>query len=378
MLELSVFAACTILGYLIMRRVDLLDYARFLAAVFVVLFHYTFNGIQNGKISSIAHIPGLIEITKYGYLGVEFFFMISGYVIFFSVNQKSAGQFLVSRAVRLFPAFWAALAFTSCVASFWGGAQMSISLSQVLANITMFPDFVGYGFVDGAYWTLQYEWKFYFLVMALLVLGARRQLPVVFVLWPVYIACAQLAGLDRLPYTDGYYSYFAAGALFALRQQQRDTSSLFALLLCAYLCLTFSSGVSVALSAKKGVEFAGEIVGLIVGLFFLFFASLSLRSFANIKLPGAKLAGALTYPVYLVHAHFGYMVISRFANEDNKISIYFITFAAVLTVAYGIHVGVEKRLSVFWKRVFSQTVGRLADHMESGVRVSIMRWRSTF
>ena len=51
-----------------MKRLELLDYTRFIAVIMVVLFHYTFNGIVNGKIGSISHSPWLIEITKYGYL----------------------------------------------------------------------------------------------------------------------------------------------------------------------------------------------------------------------------------------------------------------------------------------------------------------------
>jgi peptidoglycan/LPS O-acetylase OafA/YrhL len=50
-----------------MRRLELLDYARFFAAIIVVLFHYTFNGIANGKIDSLEHIDSLIEFTKYGH-----------------------------------------------------------------------------------------------------------------------------------------------------------------------------------------------------------------------------------------------------------------------------------------------------------------------
>ena len=59
-----------------MKRLDLLDYTRLFAALSVMCFHYLFNGIGNGKISSLTHIDGLIDVAKYGYLGVELFFMM--------------------------------------------------------------------------------------------------------------------------------------------------------------------------------------------------------------------------------------------------------------------------------------------------------------
>lgn len=84
------------------RRVELLDYARFSAALSVLAFHYLFAGIRNGKLSSLSYIPVVTDIAKYGYLGVELFFMISGYVIFATAKDKSPGQFIVSRIARLY------------------------------------------------------------------------------------------------------------------------------------------------------------------------------------------------------------------------------------------------------------------------------------
>lgn len=94
------------------QRVEIADYMRPLAAVSVVAFHYLYNGIENGKVGSIDHEP-IAGVAGYGYLGVNFFFMISGYVILASANGKSARQFAVGRALRLYPAFWVALIITT-------------------------------------------------------------------------------------------------------------------------------------------------------------------------------------------------------------------------------------------------------------------------
>lgn len=54
-------------------RVDILDYARFSAAMAVVLYHYTYWGIISNHISTVALMPQVAVISRYGYLEVEFF-----------------------------------------------------------------------------------------------------------------------------------------------------------------------------------------------------------------------------------------------------------------------------------------------------------------
>lgn len=56
-----------------MKRIELLDLGRFIAALSVVFFHYFFNGIHNGKIASLSYIEPLVPVVKYVFYGVEFF-----------------------------------------------------------------------------------------------------------------------------------------------------------------------------------------------------------------------------------------------------------------------------------------------------------------
>ena len=51
-------------------------------------------------------LPRAARSTSFGYLGVELFFLISGFVILMSVWNRAPGAFGVSRVVRLFPAYW--------------------------------------------------------------------------------------------------------------------------------------------------------------------------------------------------------------------------------------------------------------------------------
>lgn len=348
-----------------MRRIELLDYGRFFAAVMVILYHYTFNGIANGKISSITHSPWIVELSKYGYLGVELFFMISGYVIFYSATNRSASQFAVARAVRLYPSYWFAVIFTSAFAWHWGGDLMSVTPLTTLVNLTMFQSYIDVAHVDGVYWTLVYEVAFYLAVFALLLSGLQRSLDRIFIVWPLLMGAALLLDLQDLPFLGGYFYYFAAGGLFALLRERPCWRTALSLLVAFVLCVSFSAGKASHLSAYKGVEFSAPAIGFLIATFFGFFLVQHLRWTQNLRLPMSRTLGALTYPVYLIHAHFGYMFLSRFATEENKWLVYPLTVSIVLAVAYGMHQLIEVRMHGMWKKGFAATVGRLASRIEA-------------
>jgi peptidoglycan/LPS O-acetylase OafA/YrhL len=351
------------------RRIQLLDCARFLAAISVLGYHYLWNGIQNGKIRSITLIPGLSDVAKYGYLGLELFFVISGYVIFFSAHNRSPREFAVSRALRLYPAFWAAVLITSCFAFEWGqGTPMQVHLTQVVASLTMIPERLGFQPVDGVYWTLALELAFYCAVLGALLLGLQRYLIPMFLLWPLGILAARLLDVD-LSYLHGYFCYFAAGAAFAIDKHHRSIWSLGSLAISLYLCVTLS--IAQIPSGQSPL-----IVGTIVVLMFAFFFVLNQPAAAAAEIPGSRTLGALTYPIYLVHAHIGYMVLSRFATDQNKTWVYPLLISIVIGVAYLLHVLVERRLKDFWQRLFQATLGRAMDAASNSIRWATLKCRA--
>ena len=88
------------------RRINEIDFLRFVAALSVVLFHYSFRGHAADDLSVMPY-PVLETVARYGYLGVDLFFLISGFVILMTASSGSLKDFVISRAVRLYPAFWA-------------------------------------------------------------------------------------------------------------------------------------------------------------------------------------------------------------------------------------------------------------------------------
>lgn len=333
-------------------RLALLDYGRFFAAIAVLLFHYTFNGILSGKITSIDMIPAVAEFTKYGYLGVEFFFMISGYVIFISAQNKTAGQFIRSRLIRLYPAFWFSVIFATFLTIVFGRDQAFITFQQFIANLTMVPSVFGYDLVDEVYWTLLYEITFYLAVFFLIAFGAERKLKKIVLFWPFLMLFAWLLQLGYLPFLAGYYAFFAAGAVFAILKDERSVFAWGALLVAFGICIDFVRDIAAMKTASQSVHYAPEIACTIIVIFFLYFTFLNTRVGLSVNLPQSRLLGNLTYPIYLLHLSLGYMLINNFATNENKYMVYGIVILIVFSLSFLVHRFIEIDLKGIWKSLF--------------------------
>ncbi len=104
-------------------RIDLLDCLRLCAALGVVCFHWFFNGFGDGKITAFEDPHWREAWSRFGDLGVDLFFLISGFVIAQSALYISPERFAVARAVRIYPAFLVAMLCTATLAAFWGEAR---------------------------------------------------------------------------------------------------------------------------------------------------------------------------------------------------------------------------------------------------------------
>ena len=152
-------------------KIGSINTLRFIAAICVLFYHFTF--VFYHKDIAYVNIPFLRYIFKYGYLGVDLFFIISGFVISLSIENRGAYAFVKSRIGRLYPVFWISAITTSLFLLFGGELIHSqISWSRFLTNMTMIPTIFwskeNIDLLDGSYWTLAIEMKFYLIILFIL------------------------------------------------------------------------------------------------------------------------------------------------------------------------------------------------------------------
>ncbi|ARN76010.1 acyltransferase family protein [Oceanicoccus sagamiensis] len=333
-------------------RIVALDIIRFFAAISVVLYHLV------SRPESTAY-PLLSEITKFGYLGVPLFFMISGYVIALSANNRTAIQFGISRFVRLYPALWAGIMFTVVVSTLL--TEHSYSLPQILANLTLLQDYLGFSDVDGVYWTLQAELKFYACVFLLLLFGVFDR----FSIWlSIWLALTVMHTVYAQPFFMGWFispaysSFFMAGiAFFLIQTKGKNTYNYF--ILISSLLISSYHGFYQAEGFMKdpGIEQQSISVALI-GCFYLLMYLLCTGKI-NIK-PRKVLVtiGALTYPLYLIHNVAGKAIIDYYSNTIPEQLMIVVVVFFMIFVSWLIHLGVEKPMATPMKNYLLSIVDR--------------------
>ena len=209
---------------------------RALAALCVVLSHlggvFILMGPTVGWVTSSPELhvgrPAILQLTSWSWLnlgafGVAVFFLISGFVIPFSLRAQPAGPFLVARAFRIFPTLWAAILIdwlTVHAQSVYYGRAMAFTPFTYLYNALLLDTAVGHGYVDLVNWTLAIEVKFY-IVMALLRpwILRGRVLPLLgFSLLAIAIAAGKQHGfihiVEALSDEPMYVGFMLIGILF--------------------------------------------------------------------------------------------------------------------------------------------------------------------
>jgi peptidoglycan/LPS O-acetylase OafA/YrhL len=291
-------------------RLAAIDSLRGVAAMVVVLFHYTVRfGVEHPGFDA----PALT--VPWGHHGVDLFFGISGFVIFMTLQRTTRPlDFLVSRFSRLFPAYWAAIFITLALTHLLSYPK-AVSWGTALANLPMVHSFFGVPHVDGVYWTLEVELFFYAWMLLLFMLRKLDRVVLVMALalclrWVYFVAHTQF-GVD-LPYRVSrlmilpYLPWFVIGIVaYSLSQtgaRARGAWRMWALLLFALVTIIFT---------ERRVAFWGPHPGWVACFSFgaIYLAATGRLRFLELRV--LVWLGSISYPLYLVHENIGWALMLR-------------------------------------------------------------------
>jgi peptidoglycan/LPS O-acetylase OafA/YrhL len=329
---------------------------RFFAALAVVFFHYAFRGYAADGYSAMPY-PLLSGIAKYGYLGVDLFFLISGYVIFMTASSGDVKRFFISRVARLYPAFWFCCTLTFLAVLAFGGQRFSASLGQYLVNMTMLSDFVNVPLIDGAYWSLFIEIKFYAMVLFVLYFKQLHRSELLLALWllvTVVLDAFPAYQVQSLLITH-YAPYFVAGAMFFLISS-KGISTMRVATIATALAIAIRHALSLIPKFEQHYQTAldGNVIAISICLFFTLMFLVSTRRTGMVGKIDWTIVGSLTYPLYLLHENIGFIIINLAYPRLNQHIVLWGTLGLMLVAAYGINVLIEQRYA-----------GRLKDHLNN-------------
>jgi peptidoglycan/LPS O-acetylase OafA/YrhL len=205
-----------------------LDCLRGIAALLVVFFH----------------VLGSTGIFGIGVTGVDLFFIISGFVIFLSINSVTTGkEFAINRISRLYPTYWVCVTITFILICYSGfHSHQHIHLKTYVANMTMFQYYLGVPDLDGPYWTMIIEMIFYILILMLFTFNLLKHIMSIGLGINFILLINSLLRLNSLPFIGTYYLpllnffplFFAGIVFYKIYHQQQSHINKYLLLLSCY------------------------------------------------------------------------------------------------------------------------------------------------
>lgn len=311
-----------------------IDFLRFFAALWVMGDHFFSN---TGK---------AISFWKYGNLGVPLFFIISGFVIAFSVQGRTLKEFAIMRFLRLYPLFWFACLTTFLITCIVPNGD-PVSLKDLLINLTMAGVKGGAGrLVDAAYWSLAVEVAFYGLIGVFVAIFSFSRIRLFYGFWLLVSYLIFFFGVESNIFAQftlaRHAPYFIFGGFLALLIQNLSTSTLKQKIIDTG-GMALASGLAFCAMNYSLLPYWESdprdkfYVILINTLFFLLiplivYISRYITNQYVIKY--AIIAGGVTYPVYLLNQKLGGMFIDSFGEKHSLSMLTITTMILVILISY--------------------------------------------
>jgi peptidoglycan/LPS O-acetylase OafA/YrhL len=342
-----------------------LDTLRAAAVLVVILYHLTIFGELPIK---------LLPVTYFGWMGVDLFFVLSGFLIgqqvlkpYLSGQQPSIVDFYRRRTYRILPSYFVVLALYFLVPA-WREAPRLMPLWKFIT----FTMNIGFSFDRRGFshaWSLCVE-EYFYLLLPLLVLilmhrpSTRKTVAILVfvVLFGIGLRAFLITHYPDEVWTRIYYPTYTrldgllVGVTLAIvrsfrpqwwRGLMRHGHTLFVCGIGCVGCVVWMFRKH-DLGANTGSAMWGIILGLpllSLGLGLITASSVSSNGLlARVKIPGAKILATLAFTLYLTHKAVGHFLMQDFPRITSSQSpaSWLLYAVACLIAAWLLHIAVER------------------------------------
>jgi peptidoglycan/LPS O-acetylase OafA/YrhL len=306
-----------------------------------------------------------IPYFNYGPFGVALFFLISGFVIPFSLEKLSSCQFIAARFFRIYPLYVVAVSLSLMIVwyiSHHYESHLPWDLSTLFINLTLINSNFSYPSVDLVNWTLTIELKFYIVAACLASFIRKAKIYPLLILGLVAIflniatvsyPTPPLGHFNPRAITDElmFICFMQIGVLFNYHINKR-ISFIYLAISSAMLFSMFLFAWINSIRADQFYEVTPSYAaGFVVFVFFYFFRGFFrpnkfLDFFADIS-----------YPFYVIHSLIGYALIRLLI--DQGVNLYICIISALIVtafIAYVLHILIEIPSSKLGKNYIANTL----------------------
>lgn len=363
------------------NKVIFADQLRAVAVMLVVCVHwtavfwfsreavsiYTFSEQTSGERSYL--VDWIMPPTfNYGPFGVAIFFLISGFVIPFSLKRTRSLQFLILRAFRIYPAYIVGtllmLLFAWASSKYWN-KEFTIKPDELIANLLLVPAIFNKPSIDMVNWTLAIEIKFYIL-SALLAKQIRQAniVPIILMSVIIFCACEWIADSDihitptlslsiasvKVELMCVIYMFIGTCFYFMYSGAMKPLNAISSM---AVLLLLF-------IACWPHTQWKGQIPSIPLNYIYGFIAFGSAYLMKSFFRPVRSLdfLSRISYPIYILHPVIGYICLKICMNSGIPYEASLVVaFSVVVILAYAVHIAIEKPSISLGKKILSRSNG---------------------
>lgn len=327
-----------------------LDAARFIAALLVTMFHATFTVVK------FQHNVPFGGAFRGGHAGVEYFFVLSGFIIYYAhardlSDPSSIGTYVRKRATRILPMLWLTLLGWSLLRAVLAGETTNAAtpVSTLILDMLLLPH--RGPLVLGVTWTLQRELIFYALFA--IALWKKRLGLAVLLTWQISIIFVSLAFADINPWLAAIFDIhnmgFGLGLLISVYhsrlQQWKNTTFLLigSGMFVGLLALEWFIGGPLDAEFRPLGQWGSPVLYTIAAGFFLMGLLIWDQRTNGRENAILALLGGSSYVLYLIHGPVGSLVIRLATHVRLPPEIAFVLLTLIpVAVAVMLHIWVEK------------------------------------